>query len=169
MNALLNSTLKKIVTNPAQMAQVCEAVPDTPHDMGKARQVATGLMTSSQILHGFNGKVCEGLAANQMGINARIFVIRKKNRKYKAFINPAIIKSSRPVTSVEGCYSCPKIDVRVERYHDITVTAANLLTPLRLQGREAMTFQHELDHLNGKLITDLPENCRVTYGEDSEM
>ena len=73
-----------------------------------------------------------------------------------AFLNPVITKKSRKVTSEEeGCLSLPGIFVPVKRAETVELTCR---TPqgeevkVQAQGLIARIFQHEVDHLNGRLI-----------------
>jgi peptide deformylase len=149
----------QIVKDVDELHKVCLPVPKG--DFPKAAKLITNLTNASKGLHGLDGKSCLGLAANQIGATARIFTMRKKNRKYKVFINPEIIRRSEPVSSIEGCYSCPGVEVTKQRHNHIIVKASNIIGTLTLQGRQALAFQHELDHLDGKLITDLPDMFNV--------
>jgi peptide deformylase len=92
------------------------------------------------------------LAANQVGINLRAFVIGET-----VYINPEIIKSWGEQTGTEGCLSFPnewiektrafKVDVK---FQDITgKVQRRTFTDLK-----ARAFQHELDHLNGICFND---------------
>ena len=101
-----------------------------------------------------------GLAANQAGYNKRIFVMDVSNDRNHAqvFINPVITsKNNKKVNHMEGCLSCPGELVTVKR--SITV---DLEWTCKHGKRQHKTFsylpgkvvQHEMDHLNGKLIID---------------
>jgi len=101
-----------------------------------------------------------GLAANQAGYNRRIFVMDVSNEKDnpQVFINPVITaKNNIKMKDMEGCLSCPGDEVRVSR--SISVNLEWLCehgekqhkTFYHLPGR---VVQHEMDHLNGKLIID---------------
>ena len=101
-----------------------------------------------------------GLAANQVGYARRIFVMDISGEKNKPmiFINPVIEKKAKEkLTEEEGCLSCPKRLVEVRR--PIYVG----LTWFCRHGKEeyktfyhlpARIVQHEMDHLDGKLIID---------------
>ena len=101
-----------------------------------------------------------GLAANQVGYARRMFVmdVDPSNSKPQVFINPVIEKLSKEkLTEEEGCLSCPKhlVEVRRPIYIALSWTC-------RHGKRQYKTFyylasrivQHEMDHLNGKLIID---------------
>ncbi len=101
-----------------------------------------------------------GLAANQIGYNKRMFVMDTSNEKDspQVFINPILrSKNNIKMTNMEGCLSCPGEDVKVKR--SITV---NLEWTCRHGKSQHKTFsylpsrvvQHEMDHLDGKLIID---------------
>ena len=74
-------------------------------------------------------------------------------------INPEIVKASEEkVIGVEGCLSIPNIQGEVERHQAIQVKGLNRYgKPLKLKvdGWMARIFQHEIDHLNGVLFTDI--------------
>jgi peptide deformylase len=103
-----------------------------------------------------NSKTGVGLAAPQVGQAVRIFAIRLKSG-IEVYINPKIIKkSSKTVTSTEGCLSCPGIQKSVTRAATILVayrnTSDKAITTTTMRGYNAIIFQHELDHLNGILL-----------------
>ena len=101
-----------------------------------------------------------GLAANQIGYNRRMFVMDVSNERDnpQVFINPIITsKNNKKMNDIEGCLSCPGEEVKVKR--SITI---DLEWTCRHGKHQYKTFnylpsrvvQHEMDHLNGKLITD---------------
>tara|TARA_B100000427_G_C15342167_1_gene521660 strand:+ start:236 stop:766 length:531 start_codon:yes stop_codon:yes gene_type:complete len=106
-----------------------------------------------------------GLAANQIGIDKRIFVvdinhiekIDKEFDKPLVFINGKLDDPSGSSMSSEGCLSLPGIRAEVERYESIKYSYLdeNLKKCSRVfSGLPATVIQHENDHLDGKLITD---------------
>jgi peptide deformylase len=103
-----------------------------------------------------------GLAANQVGYNRRIFVMdtSTEHNSPLIFINPIIKnKAKAKLTEEEGCLSCPTKIVEVRR-----PIYAGLKYFCRHGEEQYKTFyhlparvvQHEIDHLEGKLITDRP-------------
>ena len=101
-----------------------------------------------------------GLAANQVGYNRRIFVIDTSNEKDnpQVFINPVITaKNNVKIGDIEGCLSCPGEEVKVNRSMSVNLKwmckhgEEQYKTFYHLLGR---VVQHEMDHLNGKLIID---------------
>ncbi|ABQ47144.1 MULTISPECIES: peptide deformylase [Thermotoga] len=98
-----------------------------------------------------------GLAAPQVGISQRFFVMDVGNGPV-AVINPEILEID-PETEVaeEGCLSFPEIFVEIERSKRIKVRYQNTkgeYVEEVLEGYAARVFQHEFDHLNGVLIID---------------
>jgi len=103
--------------------------------------------------------VIAGLAAPQIGHSLQIIAIRFDYKKgCMALINPKIIKTFNKKTIMEeSCMSLPGISVYVERYHKIIAEALNSEgrpVKIKAKGILARIIQHEIDHLNGVLITD---------------
>lgn len=105
-------------------------------------------------MYAFDGT---GLAANQVGIDARIFVADIGEGPF-AVINPQIIEMSVKETVLEeACLSFPGIHVKVSRPDAIRVkylNERNETVEAELNGFPAKVFQHEIDHLNGLAIID---------------
>lgn len=107
-----------------------------------------------------------GLAANQVGIDAKVFVAQipdeKGGMKFYAIFNPKIEKtSSIKETLEEGCLSVPKTYGEVERSEKITLTGYDQngrKIKIKAWGLLARVFQHEVDHLNGILFIDKAKN-----------
>lgn len=101
--------------------------------------------------------VALGLAAPQIGITKRVFAARVRN-KFKPFVNPKIIKSSKTQTSLmEGCFSVTGIYGSVIRPAEIDITAFDAFGKMftkHYKGLSAKIIQHEFDHLNGILFID---------------
>jgi peptide deformylase len=109
-----------------------------------------------------------GLAAPQIGIGKRIIAFRtrgfddkdnrRKREEFEILVNPRITQlRGEQVVGEEGCLSCPELRVEISRYPEIKVRA------LDIEGRKvskryldfaARVVQHEMDHLDGKLIVD---------------
>ena len=103
-----------------------------------------------------------GLAAVQVGILKRILVIDVSNKDKKkeplSFINPIIKKVSNE-TSIyeEGCLSIPDTFIEIERPKICEVEYINIdgkIQNLKCDGLLATCLQHEINHLDGKLIID---------------
>jgi peptide deformylase len=114
-----------------------------------------------------------GLAAPQVGIAERVIVVEyyeneedeesedteNAPKRLYALVNPEITRTSTDTEiAPEGCLSIPSIMGDVERHLAITVKAQNRRgqpVTLKLKDWTARIFQHEIDHLNGVLFTDL--------------
>jgi peptide deformylase len=106
-----------------------------------------------------------GLAAPQVGISQRFFIVQIEGDKQRVFINPEIIGTSSELENYEeGCLSIPGAYAKLERPAAVKVQAWNERgRPFTLEadGLLARVIQHELDHLQGVLFTDrLPEKLR---------
>ncbi len=100
-----------------------------------------------------------GLAAPQIGINKRLFVMNTTGEPSgrQVFVNPTLHDLHGSVESQEGCLSLPGVNVQVRRALSCRLTAQDLQghpIELRLEGLPARVCQHETDHLNGVLIID---------------
>ena len=107
-----------------------------------------------------------GLAATQVGVLQRLFVVEPADEEPRALVNPRIVeRSAETAVDDEGCLSLQGVLVPVERNVKVTVEALDVHgAPLRLEFEElgARVVQHELDHLDGTLIIDRtdPESRR---------
>lgn len=106
-----------------------------------------------------------GLAAPQVGINKRFFVIchEEEPNKFKDYIiiNPILVSHSMELVyagSGEGCLSVNRdIEGIVPRYARVTIEGYDLDgNKIRIRAREELSiaFQHEYDHLDGILFYD---------------
>jgi peptide deformylase len=98
-----------------------------------------------------------GLAANQVGILKRVFVVSVDLEKFYEFINPDIVESSGSEIFEEGCLSILGVKGNVERPSKIKVVAKDRdgkEFALEADGLLARVIQHEYDHLNGVLFVD---------------
>jgi peptide deformylase len=105
-----------------------------------------------------------GLAAPQIGIGKRIIVVHvgEEGGPY-AVINPVLADFEGEAVATEGCLSIPGIIGDVKRAERCTVTGVDRRGRkfrLEAEGLLARCFQHEVDHLDGVLITDKAENIR---------
>ena len=113
-----------------------------------------------------------GIAAPQLGWNARIFVmnVTRKLDDDMVFINPEIVETSGDIiTYPEGCLSIPGAIGLVERQRNVIIKALDLngkefvLSDDSLLARCAL---HELDHLNGILMIDKAKRIMSCNGID---
>ncbi len=97
-----------------------------------------------------------GLAAPQIGVSKRVFVYDIGEGK-RAVINPRITRSSGEESSIEGCLSIPGLQGEVPRALRVTLVGldeSGRKIKIRAEGLLARVFQHEIDHLDGKLFVD---------------
>jgi peptide deformylase len=103
-----------------------------------------------------------GLAATQVGILRRLFVFADDGED-RVLVNPVLTKSSRDSeTEEEGCLSLGPVRVPVERSVEVTIEGRNVdgeTVAFDLDGLAARCVQHELDHLDGKLIIDRTDDA----------
>lgn len=114
-----------------------------------------------------------GLAAPQVGILKQIVVIDTTGEDPIVLINPEIIETSGSQTGDEGCLSVPGMSGTVTRPNYAKVRAFDEdMQEFILEGEEllARAICHEIDHLHGRLYTELVEGDlhRTNYGEDEE-
>jgi peptide deformylase len=95
-----------------------------------------------------------GLAANQVGVSYRVFAMRGHPENFVCY-NPKIVSiGEEMMTLEEGCLSYPGLLVKVKRPKTIRVRFAQPNGDVRTDtftGMTARIFQHEYDHLEGKL------------------
>lgn len=98
-----------------------------------------------------------GLAANQVGVAKRVFVMVADSGKLWEFINPEIVQKEGFQQINEGCLSAPGVFVSVPRAKDVLVKAQDrngeVFTVLCFD-LEAVCIQHELEHLRGEFFLD---------------
>ena len=100
-----------------------------------------------------------GLAANQVGIPYSIFAMRGSPENFVCF-NPRIVQpSEEQILLEEGCLTYPNFYVKVKRPRHVRVrfqTPNGDTLTKQFTGMTARIYQHEMEHLEGKLFT---ENC----------
>ncbi len=132
-----------------------------PFDFKKfTRKEVNELITRMQrIMHAANGI---GLSANQIGLTFSVFVAEVPDAhggtKFYVVFNPKIEKVDKAVIAFEeGCLSVPGQWGEVIRAETIVVSGYNKMgkkVKVKAWGLLARVFQHEIDHLNGKLFID---------------
>lgn len=132
--------VKAIVTD-IPLLQCVSAPIKSPAD---EQTVVAALLETAKAL----GPSCAGLAAVQIGIPLRAFVIRTSEGGFRPFVNPIVRQFSVGLTaSIEGCLSLPGVRKMMARHKTVHLSDGTFLT-----GQEAIIFQHEFDHLEGRLI-----------------
>ena len=102
-----------------------------------------------------------GLAAPQIGVALRLFVADPSSGRSTSdlvvLINPKIVQQEGTQIEEEGCLSLPGFAARVERSDHVVLKGLDRDgTPLQLEGQDlrARVFQHEVDHLDGRLFVN---------------
>ncbi|HEV8702543.1 MAG TPA: peptide deformylase [Candidatus Polarisedimenticolia bacterium] len=102
-----------------------------------------------------------GLAANQVGVARQIAVVDlsvgEKPEEVLVLINPRILENAGSYIEDEGCLSLPGFTERVTRPDRCVIEAMDLAGKVRtLEGRDllARAFNHEIDHLHGRLFIE---------------
>lgn len=155
--------MNNIITDTKELTKPCEDVSSFDEAMSIADQLYKVLGTTDGI----------GLAANQIGINKKVFVISvpegyvdengKVRTSYRCmtFANPKIVKLEDPVIfSNEGCLSFPGESIETIRYDKVVIQ--DLLAPegRTLQGLRAIVCQHEFDHTQSVVMHRRKKNAQ---------
>lgn len=122
-----------------------------------------------------------GLAAPQIGINKRLIVFRAKGseggqkkikdiNEIELLVNPRITQTrGEKIMGAEGCLSCPDVQVEIERFPEIKIRALDAKGEKinkRYLDYVARVIQHEIDHLDGRLIVDYGD---IYYPKDKQL
>jgi peptide deformylase len=100
-----------------------------------------------------------GLAAPQVGVNLRLFVMNPTGQPEddRIYVNPYLSEAEGEEEGEEGCLSIPNLTAKIWRSQSLKMTAQDLEgNPIQETacGFPARIWQHETDHLNGTLITE---------------
>ena len=143
------------------LREVAERIDDA--DIVSLVEVAKEMLDLMVQQHGI------GLAAPQIGLSKRLFVIQLQGtHKPWYFFNPEIIEFGTQTQELpEGCLSLPGMFYSVQRPKKIIVQYQDETAKIRkcaFEGMMARCFQHELDHLDGILFVD-----RINIAEKEEI
>lgn len=100
-----------------------------------------------------------GLAAPQVGVSLKVVVVSPDGQpgKEMVLVNPQIVATEGVEVAEEGCLSFPGIFVKIRRFHRVRVRYRDVRGEDReteVEGLFARAIQHELDHLDGRLLVD---------------
>lgn len=130
----------------------CREVPKEKINADLRRTIASMFDTM------YHYKGC-GLAANQVGLDYKLFVMdmfEEKNKKIVA-INPKIIQKKEEIFEEEACLSLPGVFSKIKRFKYIEIEALNevgIKYTLKCKERSSICVQHEIDHLDGIIYLD---------------
>jgi peptide deformylase len=141
----------KLVTAPDKILK-------TPAEEWQFQSEAEAVRIESEMIAIMLAERGRGLAANQVGLLKRVFVIQLEGQNPMAMFNPRILNTSEIMQiGDEGCLSFPDLWLEVKRPSSIDAeyfdTQGNKCI-ITLTGIDARCFCHELDHLNGVCFTD---------------
>jgi peptide deformylase len=119
-------------------------------------QVARLAQRMTQLMHEAGGV---GLAATQVAVPVRLFVANPSREAGQEWvlINPEIVGTEGWQETKEGCLSIPDVTVKLRRRDRVSVRYQDIHGQFRqvdASGYLACIFQHESDHLDGRLIID---------------
>jgi peptide deformylase len=116
----------------------------------------------SEVMDKFGGL---GLSANQVGLNARVFVMRTADKGTVAFFNPELTKVSQETELLkEGCLSFPDIYLMIKRSKQVEMKYCDSdgeVHVIMLEGLGARCVQHEIDHLNGIIFLQRASQLKI--------
>ena len=151
----------KIITSKKQLKKPCRDV-----SLKQGRLIGDKLVKALKQ----NSDRWIGLAANQIGYNARVlamYLTETTDEDIVIFVNPTIISHSGNIRFIESCVSFPGHNVLTERYQQINInddfngdTSFYSPQPVgdsperRIYTSECVCIQHELDHLDGITMFD---------------
>jgi peptide deformylase len=119
---------------------------------GKLARLAADMV---ETMHAANGL---GLAAPQVGVQKRLFVYQLPDGDPVTIVNPTVSESRGEWCHDEGCLSIPGLYFPIVRPKEIHLTGFDLdgrEVSIEADEIEARCFQHELDHLDGRLLIRL--------------
>ncbi len=152
-----------------RLSVVCTAATVDDGTLGLSRDMLETMYAS----HG------RGLAAPQIGVLARVFVMdamwKVEAAAPEIFFNPEIIwRSDTTTVGPEGCLSIPNVVAEVARASEIILrwtTPEGAIAAQKMTGFRAICVQHEMDHLDGILTLDRlsPEARAVAEAQASAI
>lgn len=147
----MNPPLTIIRWPDPRLKKTSEAVAAIDDDLRRTAEQMLALMRAAKGV---------GLAAPQVGINRRLFVMNHTGEPGddRVYVNPTLTAlDGDAVAAEEGCLSLPDIHIDVVRPAHVRLDALDLDgNPITVEreGFEARVWQHENDHLLGILLTD---------------
>jgi peptide deformylase len=119
---------------------------------GRIAQLAQEMYTTMREANGL------GLAAPQVGVGRRMFVYEIGESGLRTMINPVIAEADGEWEHEEGCLSVPGLYFPIVRAKRVLVKGYDIdgnEVSVEAEDLEAKLYQHELDHLDGRLLLDL--------------
>ena len=146
-----NPNKLRIVCYPDRvLKQSCAPVTEFNGDLGSLVEQMLELMHEGRGI---------GLAGPQVGVLSRLFVcnVTGEPDDNLVFVNPRFLELTGAAEADEGCLSLPGVGVTMRRAEQAIIEAQNVHgEPFQMTGQDllARVWQHESDHLDGRLIVD---------------
>ena len=125
---------------------------ETAEDFQQATHIEEQMIRLMKLSNGI------GLAAQQVGLLKRVFVMRTQDGREYGLFNPVILEvNNEKQLGDEGCLSFPDLWLKVERSKSLIAKYLDNTGQeriIQLEGIDARCFLHELDHLDGVCFTD---------------
>ena len=110
-----------------------------------------------------------GLSANQIGLDAQVFVMGDSKENSTICINPTVLQyTEETVDDIEGCLSFPNVFVKIKRPKEILAEWYNEKLEkqtVKIEGYSAKCYLHELDHLLGITFKDRASKLKWNMAE----
>ena len=129
-------------------------------------RIRTILDDMADTMHASNGV---GLAAPQVGVLRRMFVVQVDEEMLYELINPEIVETDGDQYGEEGCLSVPGYVGLVHRPEHVRIKGLDRNgQPVEYEGEGllARAFMHEYDHLDGVLYTDKADNVHIPQDDE---
>ena len=142
---------KDIVTDELQLSERAVEI-DVRTQATEMREIIKALKDTMR------EKGLSSLSAPAIGYNRRIFCIDFKDSEIKTFINPIIAQAKGMQLSIEKCVCIPDKEFMRPRNNDLMIIyqrPTGQIENRQIVGMSAIVFQHELDHLDGLLLSDV--------------
>ena len=143
--------VKDIITDELQLSERAVEI-DVRTQATEMREIIKALKDTMR------EKGLSSLSAPAIGYNRRIFCIDFKDSEIKTFINPIIAQAKGMQLSIEKCVCIPDKEFMRPRNNDLMIIyqrPTGQIENRQIVGMSAIVFQHELDHLDGLLISDV--------------
>ena len=143
--------VKDIITDELQLSERAVEI-DVRTQATEMREIRKALKDTMR------EKGLASLSAPAIGYNRRIFCIDFKDSEIKTFINPIIAQAKGMQLSIEKCVCIPDKEFMRPRNNDLMIIyqrPTGQIENRQIVGMSAIVFQHELDHLDGLLISDV--------------
>jgi peptide deformylase len=160
-----NPLTGKIMYELVEEASKVLRFPTEKYDFDAENAIENAKELESKLIECMEQNRGMGLSANQVGINAQIFVMETADKGSVGFFNPEIVRASVETDNMkEGCLSFPDMYVMIKRSKVIELKyqdSEGKEHSLTLEGMAARCIQHECDHLNGIIFLQRASRLKI--------